>query len=316
MKSLVTCISATQLPPSAPAEIVFIPEGENTINPFVDGKAKKITVRVPAHKGHEIAARMQTALQRRQGNTVRPFLDFEHKNGSASALPKSFRYESGKGIMLALDWTGAGKAAIEGRDFSYFSPTFLIDDQGEPSDLPDKGAVGALVNEPAFRNLERIAASHAGREEMTGQELLLKALQEEAGETLEEVKAAAAVDSRLEGLSGEELLSASFAIEAEEAAGKVRKDTLRKLKERGKGIDPGPHAKLTEYAIELLESGKAEDDEEAMQLACEAHPLLFQQWQDQLPKGSATVKGASADDFPGLTGAALLQAALAAEMGE
>jgi phage I-like protein len=57
--------------------------------------------------------------------------------------------------------TGAGKAAIEGKDFSYLSPSFLIDDNGIPSGLPERGPLAALVNEPAFREIPRIAASDA-----------------------------------------------------------------------------------------------------------------------------------------------------------
>jgi phage I-like protein len=60
--------------------------------------------------------------------------------------------------MLALDWTASGRNAISGRDYSYFSPCFLIDENGDPTALPSTGAIGSLVNNPAFRNLARIAA--------------------------------------------------------------------------------------------------------------------------------------------------------------
>jgi hypothetical protein len=36
------------------------------------------------------------------------------------------------------------------KDFSYFSPTFLLDDDGTPAGLPGRGPLGALVDEPAF----------------------------------------------------------------------------------------------------------------------------------------------------------------------
>jgi phage I-like protein len=50
---------------------------------------------------------------------------------------------------------------VEGRDYSYFSPSFQIGADGAPAGLPDNGAIGALVNNPAFRDMQRIAASHA-----------------------------------------------------------------------------------------------------------------------------------------------------------
>jgi len=142
-----------------PSEIVYLPEGEHNITPTVNGKAQRIMVRVPADKGADIAAKLQAALAIRQKQNVRPWFDFEHKSGKASAIPTAFRYEEGKGVMASIEWTGAGKAAIEGKDFSYLSPTFLIDDSGLPSGLPARGPLAALVNEPAFREIPRIAAS-------------------------------------------------------------------------------------------------------------------------------------------------------------
>lgn len=143
----------------APAEIVYLPEGTHHINPSVNGKPAKVTVNVPAEKGAEIAASFQKALDERNKQNVRAWFDFEHKRGTASALPKSFRYEQGKGIMVALEWTGAGRTAIEGKDFSYFSPEFYLGDDGIPDGLPERGPLGGLVNEPAFREIPRIAAA-------------------------------------------------------------------------------------------------------------------------------------------------------------
>jgi phage I-like protein len=144
-----------------PDEIVYLPEGEHQITATVDGKPKTITVKVPAAKGVEIAASLQKLLDERNRSNVRPWFDFEHKRGVASALPKAFRYEAGKGIMCSVEWTGAGRTAIEGKDFSYFSPEFYMGDDGMPDGLPTRGPLGGLVNEPAFREIPRIAASDA-----------------------------------------------------------------------------------------------------------------------------------------------------------
>jgi len=85
---LVTAALANVLADGIPAEICYLPEGEHKITPFVNGKAKEITVRVPAAKGAAIAAALQSSLDERNTSNVRPWFDFEHKGGASSALPK------------------------------------------------------------------------------------------------------------------------------------------------------------------------------------------------------------------------------------
>lgn len=176
MSILITAALASMLTQgaSAPNEICFIPEGDNTITPTVNGKPAEITVRVDPSKGQSIAAALQSSLDDRHKQNVRPWFDFEHKAGASSALPKSFRYEPGVGVMCSVEWTGAGRAAVEGKDFSYFSPVFLIGDDGVPESLPSRGPLGALVNEPAFREIPRIAASDAATNPETKQSAMSK----------------------------------------------------------------------------------------------------------------------------------------------
>lgn len=153
--------SALSLAKGTPGEIVYLPEGEHKIFATVDGKPKEITVKIPADRGEEIAKALQASFDERSKANVRPWLDFEHKRGAASGLPLSFRFEPGAGVMCKVDWTGAGRQAIEGKDFSYFSPEFVLGDDGIPEGLPQRGPLGALVNEPAFREIPRIAAADA-----------------------------------------------------------------------------------------------------------------------------------------------------------
>lgn len=144
----------------APAEIVYIPEGVHDITPSVDGEPGRVTVKVPPDQGKAIAARLQASLVERLAGPVRPHLDFDHAHtGPAAGIPTAFRYEEGKGIILALDWSARGRSAIEGKDYSYFSPEFLLGEDGTPHGLPEKGPIGTLVNEPAFRTIPRIAAA-------------------------------------------------------------------------------------------------------------------------------------------------------------
>lgn len=167
VQTLVSASFTSAIPKSAPSEIVYIPVGSSTITPSVNGKPQKVTVNVPAEKGDEIAARMQKALERRLAGPVRPRLAFDHlRTGPASGHPESFRFGTIEtpdgpktGIILKANWSFSGKSAIEGGDYGYFSPAFLMDDRGEPVGLSDKGEIGSLVDEPAFREIGLIAAS-------------------------------------------------------------------------------------------------------------------------------------------------------------
>lgn len=228
-----------------PKEIVYLPEGEHQITATVDGEPKTITVKVPADQGEQIAATLQKTLDERNRSNVRPWFDFEHKRGVASALPKAFRYEPGKGIMVSVEWTGAGRAAVEGKDFSYFSPEFFLGDDGVPDGMPDRGPLGGLVNEPAFREIPRIAASDAARhqpnETPAMSKLIFAALAISAAAENAETEAVKAIDHlRVEAADAKQKLSLVEAenkdlktkVEAAEAEAKQsrkeRADTLVK----------------------------------------------------------------------------------------
>jgi len=136
--------------------IVYLPEGKHQISASKGGKPATLTVDV----NESILASFREQLKERQESNVRPFAGFDHKTGAASFIPQEFRYESGVGLVLDVEWTQAGRAAIDGKDYSYFSPTFLVDDNGTPIGLPKRGEIGSLVNDPAFEEIPRIAASH------------------------------------------------------------------------------------------------------------------------------------------------------------
>jgi phage I-like protein len=160
VQTLVSASFTSAIPKSAPGEIVYIPVGSSTITPSVNGKPQKVTVNVPAEKGNEIAARMQKALERRLAGSVRPRLAFDHAaTGPAAGHPKGFSFDPARGLILSLDWSNSGRSAIEGGDYGYFSPSFLMGENGEPVGLSDIGEIGSLVDEPAFRSIGLIAAN-------------------------------------------------------------------------------------------------------------------------------------------------------------
>jgi phage I-like protein len=138
-------------------EIVFMPKGRHTISPSVSGQRKEITLDVDENA----AMVLIDDLQNRLAEHVRPIGGFDHKPGAASFFPKAMRWDDDRGIMLEVDWTDAGAAAIAGRNYGHFSPTFLWD--GERIEgLPAHGEIGSLTNNPAFDDplMARIAASN------------------------------------------------------------------------------------------------------------------------------------------------------------
>jgi len=135
--------------------IVYLPEGEHAICAMVGGKPKNLAVTVD----DRILASFQEDLDKRKESNVRPFAGFDHDKGAASFIPLEFRYEPGVGLLLDVEWTRAGREAIDGKDYSYFSPSFRQLD-GIPSGLTMRGEIGSLVNDPAFEEIPRIAAQY------------------------------------------------------------------------------------------------------------------------------------------------------------
>lgn len=266
MSLLIASALSSPLGDSLPTEIVYIPEGEHRIHPTVNGKPKAVTVKVPVERGSEIAAALQSALEKRKGSNVRPWFDFEHKAGKASALPQSFRYEPGKGIVAAVEWTNAGRAAVEGKDFSYFSPVFLLGENGLPAGIPERGPLGALVNEPAFREIPRIAAKDAETDSTTHRtmpSLILAALgideahhdaEKSAVAKIEAMKADAAKASALEKERDDARAEADQLKTEAADARKSRAKALVEAAQRDGRIAPKDEATAKKY-LDRLEAG-------------------------------------------------------------
>jgi hypothetical protein len=136
--------------------IVYLPEGKHRITATVGGKPKTVDVEIDSRIGASFAEDLTKRLEQ----NIRPFAGFDHESGPASFIPREFRYEEGVGLLLDVEWTEAGRRAIEGKDYSYFSPTFLISPNGIPTGLATRGEIGSLVNDPAFEQIPRIAAAY------------------------------------------------------------------------------------------------------------------------------------------------------------
>lgn len=329
---LVTASMTAAIAEGAPDEIVYLPEGIHTITPSVGGVPKKITVKVPADKGEKITEALNQSLDERKKSNVRPWFDFMHKAEASSAFPQSFRYEPGVGVMCSVEWTGSGRAAVQGRDFSYLSPSFHIDDDGYPYAVANRGPLAALVNEPAFREIPRIAAADqtpAAPNIQTTNEMKL-------------ILSALAIDPEAEGaekLAADKITVMKDAekkkadriaeLEAELAALKGEKETAEKDAETAKAeCSALKKAKLSGLVESAVMAGKiAAKDETAKAEALElleanealgvkflaALPVKFDKLDEPLTKpGSAKVD--AADKFAGKSGLQLLEAALADEI--
>lgn len=145
----------------APAALVYMPKGKHTIHATVNGEPETRTVEVTAEAANALQRDLSLKLEaHKRGECARPCGLFDHEAGKASFLPKRFSWDEAKGVVLEVEWTLAGKIAVEGKDYSYFSPRFALDERGLVFGLVPNGVeVGSLVNNPAFDRIEMIAAS-------------------------------------------------------------------------------------------------------------------------------------------------------------
>jgi hypothetical protein len=145
--------AAIDLHGETPDEIVYMPAGDNTIKPKSHGK--EITVKVDA----STAETLQADLTKLLDQPIEPYAGFDHNPGPASFVPKAFKWDDARGVVLAVDWSQKGKDDVAGRNYRYFSPTFMVSGK-KVAGLPDTGECGSLVNNPAFRDRKmKIAAS-------------------------------------------------------------------------------------------------------------------------------------------------------------
>lgn len=148
----------------APDAILWMPKGEHTISASKNGKPYRGKVTVTA----AAVPKLQADLEAKLARNVKPVIYYDHKRGPVAYQPARFEWDEDKGIVLHGSWTRGGKNAVEGGDYGYFSPAFLLSKTGEVAGLPKDIEVGSLVNDPAFEDIGRIAAAF---EEWTDEEL-------------------------------------------------------------------------------------------------------------------------------------------------
>jgi hypothetical protein len=161
-----------------PSSIEWMPAGEKTIQclgPF--GLGIECQTVADASDAERLNAQLAELIAKAdRGEASRPYIDFDHEEGPAAAIPTRIYWDDG--IRVEVEWTSAGREALEGRVYSYFSPSWNIREDGHPDSLPEIGPIGALVNTPAFQDIERLAAKNkaasAAKGEIRMKELIAK----------------------------------------------------------------------------------------------------------------------------------------------
>lgn len=144
-----------------------MPAGRHLISATVNGQVGKREVMVDEAACAKLQADLEEILAASAaGERARPMVMFDHRAGAAAARPLGFEWDPERGVLLKVEWTRAGREAVEGGNYGYISPAFrLARDTGLVAGLGRTCVeVGSLVNDPAFERTECIAAARAGAE--------------------------------------------------------------------------------------------------------------------------------------------------------
>ena len=147
----------------ATGKFMFMPGGTHEITCSRNGKP--VTVNVEINAKTVDALNQQLALVSKAKAPHKPYCDFNHDKDMASFWPQSFSWENGA-VYVSGEFSASGKAAIEGKDYRGFSPTFFVDDiDASPAHVICNASAGlnfgGLVNEPAFNKISPLWARNA-----------------------------------------------------------------------------------------------------------------------------------------------------------
>lgn len=148
-----------------PGDIQWMPPGKHEITATRAGEPVTYTITVNAAGAAAVAAALQSYRSAAAaGREDKPYLDFNHEDREASGQVLD-AYWGGDdpvtgGIRLKVEWSAAGKAALEGKLYRRFSPSFFVNAGGEVTGAPLN--MGGLVNRAAFKTINPIVAGQAG----------------------------------------------------------------------------------------------------------------------------------------------------------
>lgn len=150
----------------ASGEFVWMPAGKHAISAgTTTGKPFVGDVIVDEAGFRAVEASLQRTIA-----AGRPaWIDFNHEDGAAAAWVKGFKWDPARGIIASVEWTSAGKAALDGKEFRSFSPAFTLDRESKRvAGIYEGHAAGGLVNSPAFgAAMPALIAARLGSAEST-----------------------------------------------------------------------------------------------------------------------------------------------------
>ena len=158
------CRISFDLATGTDGSLMYLPAGEHTVN--VTQGSKAVTKKVLVEPGAVAALNTQLAHILALGKS--PMMDFNHNDDAASHRPTGFewRTQPAPGVYALGEWTGRGKEAVKGREYSHFSPRVHVEEGKSPARVifrasDRKPNLGGLVNDPAFNTILPVRAKHA-----------------------------------------------------------------------------------------------------------------------------------------------------------
>lgn len=145
-----------------PDEIQWMPPGRHTVRAMKGDETVEREVVVTDQTAAMLSRQLSDYIQA-GGDT--PYIDFNHEDRDAAARVKAVRWAgddpSQGGVRIAVEWSEPGKAALAGKAYRRFSPSFYLDADGGVTGAPLN--MGGLVNRAAFKTIQPIW-SRAGDE--------------------------------------------------------------------------------------------------------------------------------------------------------
>jgi len=151
---------AVNLPPVGEGDAIemqYMPpgKGQKITARRGDGKVVELVLDVTAKTAERLGAELERMLARSAKNEDdRPYLDFNHEDREASGWPKRVWWGGDDpitgGVRMEVELSAAGKAAIQGKLFRRFSPSFFARD-GEV--IGTERNMGGFVNRAAFKRI-------------------------------------------------------------------------------------------------------------------------------------------------------------------
>lgn len=165
MKATAYLAKTTTLQRAEDGSIQIFPPGEQkvTVTNAATGEPVDLDLTVEAKTAETLeAARAEMQSRADAGEGDAPYFDFNHNDEEASAWPTRIYWAGDDpltgGVRAEVEWSAAGRAAIEGRTYRRFSPVFHAE-EGEIIGAPVN--MGGLVNRAAFQRIQPLFAKES-----------------------------------------------------------------------------------------------------------------------------------------------------------